>query len=311
MRAFLIAACAFGLVSAGCRDEPAPPASTESGGAAALAEQAASQAREAAQQALNPKGLAVYSGPVGTVRGVVKVSGDPAPRVPTMVQKLPPGTCAQAHELHEHLFREGPGRTLGDVLVTVTEYEGYLPARGEAVRVEAKGCAFGSRILAMTFGQRLDVFNLDNQAYMPRLLGTPSYALRVAMPGGSPIPVFAPKPGQYILTEQTREYMRSDLFVLSYPTFDVTAPDGQFEIAEVPVGKVKVTAYAPAFGKIAEQQVDITAGGSTTVSFELAFSEAEYQARMKQGAPAAPATAPSAAPAAEPGALAEPAAPAH
>jgi hypothetical protein len=303
MRAFWVAACAFGLVSAACQDPPAP-ASTDSGGAAALADEAARQAREAAEKALNPKGLPVYTGPFGSVRGVVKVTGDAAPRVPAMLQKLPQGTCAEAHALHEHLFREGSGRTLSDVLVTVTEYQGYLPPRDEAVRVEAKGCAYGSRILAMTFGQRLDVYNLDNQAYMPRLLGTPSYALRVAMPGGSPVPVFAPKPGQYILTEQTRDYMRSDLFVLGYPTFYVTSPDGTFEIGRLPVGKAKVTAYAPAFGKIAEQQVEIANGVSTTVAFELAFSEAEFQERLK----GAPATTPAAA---EPTPLGEPTAPAH
>ena len=299
MRALLVAACLLGWMSTACRDEAAP-ALTDSGGSAAVTAEAQRLAREAAEKERNPNGLPVYSGPVGSVRGVVKVSGDAAPSVPAMQQKLPAGTCPQAHALHERLFREGEGRTLGDVLVTVTEYQGYVRPRSEEVRVEARGCAFGSRILAMTFGQRLDVYNLDNQAYMPRLLGTPSYALRVAMPGGPPVPVFAPQPGQYILTEQTRDYMRSDLFVLSYPTFDVTAPDGKFEIGELPVGKVKVTAYAPAFGKVAEQAVEIQAGASVELAFELAFSEAEYQARMKQAAaeaPASPAAAEPAAPA--------------
>jgi len=292
MRAFWVSVFVLGLVGVSCQDEPAS-GSSSSAGAAAVAEQAAREAREAAEKALNPKGLPVYSGPVGGVRGLVKVSGDPAPSVPAMLQKLPADTCPQARELHAKLFREGPGRTLGDVLVTVTEYQGYLPPRSEAIRIDAKGCAYGSRILAMTFGQRLDVYNLDDQAYMPRLLGTPSYALRVAMPGGSPVPVFAPKPGQYMLVEQTREYMRSDLFVLSYPTFYVTAPDGKFEIALLPVGKVKVTVYAPAFGKIVEQRVDIAANATTDLSFELAFSEAEYEASMKQaGAPAPQPTPP-------------------
>jgi hypothetical protein len=306
MRAFWIAACVLGLVSVSCQEPPvAVSGSSSSAGAAALAEEAEREARAAAEKALNPKGLPVYSGPVGSVRGVVKVSGDPAPSVPAMLQKLPAGSCPQAHELHARLFREGPGRTLGDVLVTVTEYQGYLPPRSESIRVEARGCAFGSRILAMTFGQRLDVYNLDDRAYMPRLLGTPSYALRVAMPGGSPVPVFTPKPGQYMLVEQTRDYMRADLYVLSYPTFYVTAPDGKFEISGLPVGNVKVSVYAPAFGKIVEQRVDITEGGSAELNVELAFSEAEYQAQMKRASEAAAAPAPESAPTAAPAAPAQ------
>ncbi len=275
----------LGLGLSGCRGEAPAGVSGASGAASlqqasALAEDAARQAREA-ERALNPKGLPVYAGPVGSVRGVVKVSGDAPPLVAAMVEKLPPDACPRAHELHRKLYRQGAGRSLADVLVTVTEYQGYLPIRGEAVRVEAKGCAFDGRIIAMTLGQRLDVYNLDAQAYMPRLVGTPSYALRVAMPGGNPVPIFAPQAGQYMLVDQTRDYMRSDLFVLNYPTFDVTGLDGEFEITGIPVGTVKVTAYAPALGKVVEQRVDIEAGVPRQLAFEIAFSEGEYEARSK------------------------------
>jgi hypothetical protein len=218
------------------------------------------------------------------VRGVVKVTGDEPPLVPEMIEKLdrlPPGSCPRASELHRKLYRQGVDRTLADVLVTVTEYQGFLPARGDSVRVEAKGCAFDARILAMTFGQHLEVFNLDAQPYLPRLVGTASYALRVALPGGAPVPVFVPKPGQYMLVDQTRDYMRSDLFVLSYPTFDVTGLDGKFEITGVPAGQVKVTAYAPALGKVVERRVDVQAGVDAELTFEVAFSEREFRERLR------------------------------
>jgi hypothetical protein len=279
--------CWLGLLSGifACRDEPVPAPAAAAGQVPALADEAARQARETAEKALNPKGLPVYSGPVGGVRGVVTVSGDEPPLIVQMAQKLdqlPPGSCPRANELHRKLYRQGVGRTLADVLVTVTEYKGFLPARGESVRVEAKGCAFDARILAMTMGQRLDVFNRDAQPYMPRLVGTPSYALRVAMPGGPPVPVFAPRPGQYMLVDETRDYMRSDLFVLSYPTFDVTGLDGKFEIGAIPAGKVKVTAYAPALGKVVEQSVEVQAGVERELTFEIAFSESEYRDRLRQ-----------------------------
>jgi hypothetical protein len=259
----------------------APPAAVEQ--RSDLAEEAARQAREAAAKALNPKGLPVYSGPIGNIRGVVTVSGDEPPIVPEMARELdqlPAGSCPRANELVRKLYRQGVGRTLADVLVTVTEYQGFLPARGDSVRVEAKGCAFDSRVLAITFGQRIDVFNLDAQPYMPRLVGGSSYALRVALPGGAPVPVFVPRPGQYQLVDQTRDYMRSDLFALSYPTFAVTGLDGRFAIDHIPAGKVKVSAYAPALGKVVEQSVEVQAGVDREVALELVFSEAEYRQRL-------------------------------
>jgi hypothetical protein len=294
----LLGSFVLALSAAACRDEPAPapadPAQAEAAAKEATAKEAARQAREAAQRSLNPQGLPAYSGPTGTVSGVVKISGDEPPLVPEMVSKLaqlPPGSCPRALELHRKLYRQGVDRTLADVLVTVTEYQGFLPARGDTVRVEAKGCAFDARILAMTFGQHLDVYNLDNQAYIPRLVGTTTYALRVALPGGPPVPVFAPKPGQYMLVDQTREYMRSDLFVLNYPTFDVTGLDGKFSITGIPVGKVKVTAFSPALGKVVEQSVEVEAGADKPLSFESAISESEFRDRMRAAEKPTPDTA--------------------
>ncbi len=271
---------------AGCQDAPSPattPGATADKTAQAFqaSDEAERQRRQAVEQSLNPKGLPVYAGPVGGVRGVVTVSGDPPPLVPAMVAKLPADACPRAHDLHRKLYRQGAGRTLADVLVTVTEYDGFVPPSAEAIRIEARGCAFNGRIIAMTFGQRLDVFNLDAQAYMPRLVGTPSYALRVAMPGGGPVPIFAPQAGQYMLVDQTRDYMRADVYVLNYPTFAVTGLDGQFEIGNVPVGDVKVTAYAPAFGKVMDRRVTLQAGSLASVSFELDFSQKEYEAILQ------------------------------
>lgn len=286
----LSASCGL-LLALACQEEgAAAPGSQGAAGQAAAGpkpEEVARMNREAAEKELNPRGLPVYSGPVGSIRGVVKIRGDEAPLTSELLQKVPAGSCPRAHELYDKLYREGVGRTLADVLVTVTEYQGYLPARSEAVRVEAKGCSFGSRVLAITFGQRIDVVNLDAQGYMPHLVGAPSYALRVAMPGGSPVPLFAPKPGQYLLVDETRDYVRSELFVLSYPTFAVTPLDGSFEITGIPAGNVKVTAYSPALGKIAEQRVDVGAGAPTSVALEIDFSASEFRERLKTATPSA------------------------
>src|SRR5690606_37105054 len=87
---------AVSLVGAGCEEAPAPAPARE----VAAADDASRQFREAAERELNPKSLPVYSGPVGAVRGVVKVTGDEAPLAREMVDKLPAGACPRAHELH-------------------------------------------------------------------------------------------------------------------------------------------------------------------------------------------------------------------
>jgi hypothetical protein len=286
-RVALLAAAA-----SGCREAPAPaPAPANVGGGSALRAssdpafaEAERQRAEAVEKALNPKGLPTYSGPVGGVRGVVKVSGDAAPLIPEMAGKIP-DNCPRAIEFERKLFREGVGRSLGDVLVTVTEYDGLVRPRSDVVNVEAKGCAFDAKVLALVYGQRIDVFNRDPIAYMPRLLGVSSYTLRVAMPGGAPVPVFAPKPGRYLLVDEAHDYVRSEVYVLNYPTFDVTGLDGAFEITGIPAGEAKVTAFSPALGKLGEQRVQIQSGVVKELTFELAFSQAEYEAALRERPP--------------------------
>jgi hypothetical protein len=235
------------------------------------------------ERSLNPTGLPVYSGPVGAVRGIVTVSGDPAPLTPELSSKIPE-SCPRALEFERKLFRQGVGGTLADVLVTVTEYQGYVKPEAEAVRVEARGCAFDAKVLALVYGQRIDVHNRDPEGYLPRLIGVPTYTLRVAMPGGNPVPVFPPSPGQFLLVDETRPYMRSEVYVLNYPTFDVTGLDGAFEIRGIPAGDVKVTAYSPALGKVSEQRVKIQSGVAPELKFNLVFSQAEYEAAPRNAA---------------------------
>src|SRR5262245_21866123 len=81
----------------------------------------------AVRQALNPAEAKPYSGPVGHVSGTVHATGDAPPPDPLTLAKIPPGKCEDARAFYGKLFREGPHRELGDVLVTVTGYEGYLP----------------------------------------------------------------------------------------------------------------------------------------------------------------------------------------
>ncbi len=271
---------------AGCRDEPAPSTPPGTSGAPnqtnpSSVEEAAQRARDEVEKAVNPKGLPVYSGPVGAVRGVVTITGDSPPFVTERAEKLPREGCPRARDHYRKLYRQGPERTLGDVLVTVTEYAGYVRPSVDEVRVEIEGCAFDRNVVAMAFGQHLEVFNLDSQPYMPRLLGPPSYALRVAMPRGGPVPLYAPRPGKYLLAEETREYMRAEVFVLNYPTYRVTGLDGRFEITGIPAGTVKVTAYAVAIGKISEQKIEIQTGVTEDLSFALEFSQAEYDAALE------------------------------
>jgi hypothetical protein len=242
---------------------------------------------------VNPNKEAAYAGPTGTVRGKVVVKGDPPGDLPQILSKIP-ATCAGARGTYGKLFREGPGRTLADVLVAVTGYKGYVPEKAPTQHIEAKDCSFGTRTLALTFGQRIDVSSVDKDTYVPELLGEHGQPQIVATPGNTtPSPLYPTHIGRYVLIDDLKLFMTADVFVVKFSTHTVTGLDGRFEIPGVPVGPVKVNALLPATGAGAERTVTVEADKPTEeIVFEVPFNAAEFAKQLAAAAaPSASASA--------------------
>jgi len=220
-------------------------------------------------QALNPAGEKPYSGPVGHVSGVVHATGDAPPPDPAILAKVPRGKCDDARAFYGKRFREGPHRELGDVLVAVTGYTGYVPPREPFKTVVVRGCSFESRTIVLTFGQTLHVLNKGSETMIPELRGAKRGVFMVAIPGGDPVTLFPDRVGQFELLDRSAEYARADVFVLKYPTTAVTGIDGKFSISAIPAGEVTVSALLPATGQTAQQRVTIVAGETAKVDLVL------------------------------------------
>jgi hypothetical protein len=228
------------------------------------------------EKVVNPKRQPAYSGPTGTVAGSVVINGDPAPEKEEWIESIPKD-CLAAREIYEKLFREGLMRSLADVFVAVTGYEGYVPALVDQKLVEASGCAFGTKTIGLTYGQGLDVVSKDVRAYVPELLGAKNAAQLVVTPGGKPIRLYPQRPGRYVLMDSMRTFATAEVLVVAYPTFDVTGLDGKFEIKNVPVGQVKLNALLPAAMLTTERDITVEAGKTTSVELELEFDRKAWE----------------------------------
>jgi hypothetical protein len=177
------------------------------------------------------------------------------------------------------------------VLVAVTEYDGYLAPKDPAATLAIKDCAMDRRTLVMTFGQRIEVSNLDEkQSYLPFLAGVSAPAHMVLPPKGqgSAVKLYPLDIGRFLLVdEMNRPWIKTDVFVLKYPTATVTGLDGHFRIEGIPVGKVKVSALLPLPDLTSNLEATVEEGKTTKVDFVL-----EY----KKPAPAPSASAPRKAP---------------
>jgi hypothetical protein len=160
---------------------------------------------------------------------------------------------------------------VADVMVAVTGYDGFVPAKAEAVQIDIEGCAYDRRTVVMTYGQHLEVFNRDARAsYVPFLVGDTAPAHMVAIPKGPAIKLYPTRVGHYLLKdEMLRDWMAADVIVVKYPTHDVTSLDGKFRIDGIPVGKVTVTAYLPAIDAQFEKQLTIEPGKTVRADMVL------------------------------------------
>jgi hypothetical protein len=226
----------------------------------------------AVQAALDPDHLAPYSGPIGRISGVIHVSGDPAPERPDVLAQIPHGKCDDARAFYGKVFREGPGRELGDALVTVTNYKGFVAPVRHLRTVVARGCAFDARTVALTFGERLEVKNKGGETFIPQLIGGSPGALLVAVPGGDAVPLFPEHVGLYALVDRSHPFARADVFVLKFPTFAITGIDGKYEIDDIPGGDVVVSAYLPTIRKTAQANVKVVSGETATVDLTIPFA---------------------------------------
>ncbi|MBI4706011.1 MAG: hypothetical protein HY744_33375 [Deltaproteobacteria bacterium] len=231
---------------------------------------AAGVPRDEVVHTLDPLGTPPYSGPTATMRGTVRVTGDEPPPYPRAI----PVECSAAAATHGKLFRTGQDHALADVLVAVTGYDGFVPPREAARRLTIRGCALSARTVALTFGQYLEVQNLDAlRSYVPHLEGSRAAAALVAVPRGDPVKLYVRQPGRYWLRDQMgKPWLGADVFVLRYATVDVTGLDGRYEIGGVPVGKVHVAALLPAANmKTAQRDVELKPGENTldlTIEFD-------------------------------------------
>jgi hypothetical protein len=187
-----------------------------------------------------------------------------------------------------------PG-TLGDALITVTKYttpegQAVIP-KSMRVPVEAAGCAFATRTVAMTPEQIISVRNVGTGTAIPSVAGAPSFAVMVAMPGGDPVKLVVPRAGRYGLIDKANEFSSANIFALAYATTDVTDVDGTFDVQGIPPGEVEVTAFLPITGAFETKKVTVAAGASVAVDFTLTFDKTKYETDVSS-APAGSAAAP-------------------
>ncbi|HMA92648.1 MAG TPA: hypothetical protein VKP30_08180 [Polyangiaceae bacterium] len=213
----------------------------------------------------------------GIVEGTVSIEGDPAPVQPGLAARVTT-ECPDVSNMYGLLFREGSGRTVADVFVGVTGYNGVAADKTSPVKVTARGCTWDKRTYGLTAKQHIEVKSADALAYIPELFGAKKGASLVAVPNGNAIPVYSKGPGMYVLVDQMRNFIQATVLVVNFPTFDVTGLDGKFRIEGVPIGNAKLSAFLPTVNLNTDRPIVVKRNQTTHVDLKLRFDAAAFAA---------------------------------
>ena len=227
-----------------------------------------------------------YSGPTGTVAGVVSFNGTPP--APKKIDTSADPVCGQ----------KNPNLSTDDTIVTdgklanvfvyikegtveggkkVADYTWATPST--AVQLDQNGCHYAPHVMGVQVNQKVSITNSDATQHnihpTPKL--NPEWNQTQAN-GAGPIEKTFARPEVLIPVKCNQHpWMKAYIGVMRTPFFAVSAKDGSFEIKGVPPGKYTVVAWREGGANGTEKTMDVTVPANGSGKADFAFGEGAAQ----------------------------------
>jgi hypothetical protein len=206
----------------------------------------------------------------GSVTGTIRYSGKkPAPKVIDMSSDP---ACVEAH--HGKAFDEslmiGPKGAVGNAFVYIKsglEGKNFEPPTTPVV-IDQQGCWFHPRVIGIQTNQPLQVINSDPVTHNIHPMAEVNREWNHSQgPEDPPITRKFLKPEVMIPVKcNIHSWMHDYIGVLDHPYFAVTAPDGSFEIKNLPPGTYTIGVWQEKLGT-QEQTITVSPQQSATAEF--------------------------------------------
>lgn len=219
-----------------------------------------------------------YSGPTGTVNGVISFNGTPP--APKKIDTTADPVCGQKNPnltTDDTIVKDGK---LANVFVYVKEgtveggkkvgeYAWATPTT--AVQLDQNGCHYNPHVMGVQVNQKISITNSDPTQH--NIHPTPKLNQewnQTQSAGQGPIEKSFGRAEQLIPVKCNQHpWMKAYIGVMRHPFFSVSAEDGAFEIKGLPPGTYTIAAWREGGANGTEQtmQVTVPADGSTKADF--------------------------------------------
>jgi len=219
-----------------------------------------------------------YSGPTGTISGVISYNGTPP--APKKIDTTADPVCGQKNPnlmTDDAIIKDGKvantfvyikegtvegGKKIGD-------YSWATPT--SEVQLDQNGCHYAPHVLGVMVNQKLKITNSD--ATQHNIHPTPklNQEWNQTQANGAPPIEKAFSRSEVLIPVKCNQHpwMKAYIGVLKHPLFSVSSDTGAFEIKGVPAGKYTVVAWREggANGEEKTMEVTVTANGAAKADF--------------------------------------------
>jgi plastocyanin len=211
-------------------------------------------------------------GPVGTIAGVTRFVGDQVPGSTIVLNTTDPLVCgAEMSKRDQEISAENKG--IRNVLVWLEDVQlpdGYKPPRQDMV-LDNKNCQFEPHAAAITVGSTIEATNSDDVFHTTNLDGAASENIPLVSKGSSQT-TMARRTGIIRVKCDKHGWMQAFIRVDPHPFHAVTDENGEFSIANVPVGTYKLKFWHEVFY---DQDMEITVKANETSTLEIKYPTAD------------------------------------
>jgi hypothetical protein len=223
-----------------------------------------------------------YSGPTGSVTGVVSFNGTvpPAKKIDTSADAV----CGQKNPnlaTEDTLVKDGK---LANVFVYVKEgaatdgtkfadYTWSTPTT--AVALDQNGCHYRPHVMGIQTNQKLSITNSDPTQHNIHPTPKQNPEWNQTQPNGAP-PIektFARSEVLIPVKCNQHPWMKAYIGVLKHPFFSVSAEDGTYSIKGLPPGKYTVVAWKEGGADGTQKTMEVTVPASGDAKADFAFGE--------------------------------------
>jgi len=231
-----------------------------------------------------------YSGPTGTISGVVAFNGTPP--APRKIDTTADAECGRKNpnlSTDDTIVKDGK---LANTFVYIKEgnVEGgkkigdySWPTPSSEVQLDQNGCHYAPHVLGVLVNQKLKITNSDNTTHNIHPTPKLNAEWNQSQTAGAPPIEKAFTRAEVLIPVKCNQHpwMKAYIGVMKNPLFSVSGTDGAYEIKGVPPGTYTVVAWREggAAGTEKTMQVTVPANGSAKADF--AFGEGAASSSVK------------------------------